>query len=416
MNDISELSPTPAPAAAAGTATATVGTSAATLPAVRIEGLSRTYTGAPQPAVDNLSLSVGQGEIFTLLGPSGCGKSTTLRMVAGLEIADAGAIYFGDRTVVDCDRDISLQPNKRGVGMVFQSYAIWPHMTVEQNVAFPLRVQKFPKKEIANRVEKALELVGMGGYQKRPGPLLSGGQQQRVALARALVTEPRVLLLDEPFSNLDAKLRQQMRLEVKLLQERLDIAVLFVTHDQVEALSMSNQIAIIQAGRIQQQGRPRDLYEDPANEFVRDFVGRTLLFRGIVTGDDGDGQLRVELGGETSCLVRGRSTSAETLPGGADVRVAVRPEDVTITPAGSSAMPAGVLAGTASAAMFAGEHVEYQVEVEGLAEPIIIYGDRHDDIGSGTSVWLRLRPDGHSVWATPGTGPAVPQGGSSRAA
>src|SRR5207248_1331118 len=158
-------------------------------------------------------------------------------------------------------------PDKRDIGMVFQAYAIWPHMTVEENVAFPLKARKFPRNEIKPRVRDALELVGMGGFEKRPGPLLSGGQQQRVALARALVTEPRILLLDEPFSNLDVKLREQMRVEVKLLQKRLNIAVLFVTHDQIEALSLSDRIAVMNAGQIQQQGHPRLLYEAPVNEF-----------------------------------------------------------------------------------------------------------------------------------------------------
>jgi len=209
--------------------------------AVRLEGLWKTYPGGAQPAVRDLSLEVYDGEIMTLLGPSGCGKTTTLRMVAGLEVPDAGDIYFGDRPVVMTSRRLCFPPDKRNVGMVFQSYAIWPHMTVAENVAFPLKARRFPRKEIKDRVRRALDLVGMAGFEDRPGPLLSGGQQQRVAFARALVTEPRLLLLDEPFSNLDAKLREQMRLSVKLLQKRLNIALLFVTHDQIEALSLSSE-------------------------------------------------------------------------------------------------------------------------------------------------------------------------------
>ena len=173
--------------------------------AIRLDNLSKTYPGASQKAVNGLSLEVAEGEVFTLLGPSGCGKSTTLRMVAGLEEPDEGAIYFGDEPVVLTSERISLPPEKRNLGMVFQSYAIWPHMTVEENVGFPLRARKYPGAEIRDKVEKVLDLVGMAGMGKRPGPLLSGGQQQRVALARALVNEPRILLLDEPFSNLDAK-------------------------------------------------------------------------------------------------------------------------------------------------------------------------------------------------------------------
>ena len=201
--------------------------------AVTLRGLWKTYAGGSSPAVQNLSLDVHDGEIVSLLGPSGCGKTTTLRMVAGLETPDAGDIFFAEQAVVVSSRRFSLPPNNRNVGMVFQSYAIWPHMTVAQNVAFPLKARRFPKREITERVRRALDLVGLAGFEERPGPLLSGGQQQRVAFARALVTEPRVLLLDEPFSNLDAKLREQMRLSVKLLQKRLNIAMLFVTHDQI---------------------------------------------------------------------------------------------------------------------------------------------------------------------------------------
>jgi len=242
---------------------------------MRLQGLRKTYPGNAQPAVQDLSLDVHDGEIVTLLGPSGCGKTTTLRMAAGLEVPDEGDIFFGDTPVVLSSRRLCLSPDKRNVGMVFQSYAIWPHMTVAENVAFPLKARRFPRKEIGDRVRRVLELVGMSGYEDRPGPLLSGGQQQRVAFARALVTEPRVLLLDEPFSNLDAKLREQMRIQVKLLQKRLSIALLFVTHDQIEALSLSNRIALMNFGVVQQQGDPRLLYEQPVNEFVRDFeIGR----------------------------------------------------------------------------------------------------------------------------------------------
>ena len=212
---------------------------------MRLQGLRKTYAGVAQPAVQDLSLDVYDGEIVTLLGPSGCGKTTTLRMAAGLEVPDQGDIFFGDNPVVLSSRRLCLPPDKRNVGMVFQSYAIWPHMTVAENVAFPLKARRFPRRQIGDRVRRALELVGMAGYEDRPGPLLSGGQQQRVAFARALVTEPRVLLLDEPFSNLDAKLREQMRIQVKLLQKHLSIALLFVTHDQIEALSLSNRIALM---------------------------------------------------------------------------------------------------------------------------------------------------------------------------
>jgi ABC-type Fe3+/spermidine/putrescine transport system ATPase subunit len=367
--------------------------------AMRLEGLWKTYPGARQPAVQNLSLDVYDGEIATLLGPSGCGKSTTLRMVAGLENADKGLISFGDKAVAVAERHFALPPDKRDVGMVFQSYAIWPHMTVEENVAFPLKARKFRRNEIKPRVRQALELVGMAGFEKRPGPLLSGGQQQRVALARALVTEPRILLLDEPFSNLDAKLREQMRIEVKLLQKRLNIAVLFVTHDQVEALSLSNRIALMRDGIVQQQGSPRLLYEEPANEFVRDFVGKTLLLNGAVQASNPSGQLAIALVGATDCVVFGRTYAPEGIQVGQSVSIGVRPEDVQILPAGFTHIPSGMLGGAVRAALFAGERVEYQIEVEGQGM-LVVYGGRHDSVEEGSKVWLKLRPDGHSAWAS----------------
>ena len=367
--------------------------------AVRLAGLWKTYPGGTAPAVKDLSLEVLDGEILTLLGPSGCGKTTTLRMVAGLETPDSGDIFFGDQAVVVTSRQLSLPPNKRNVGMVFQSYAIWPHMTVAENVAFPLKARKFPRGEIKDRVRRVLDLVGLAGFEDRPGPLLSGGQQQRVAFARALVTEPRVLLLDEPFSNLDAKLREQMRLSVKLLQKRLNIAMLFVTHDQIEALSLSNRIALMNFGVVQQRGDPRLLYEQPANEFVRDFVGRTLLFKGTVQTSNASGQMAIALAGARDCVVFGRSYNPGGVKAGESVFIGVRPEDVAVQPALGSEPLAGVLGGTAQTALFVGERIEYQVEVDGQGV-IMIYGERHDPIAEGKKVWLKLRPDGHTAWAS----------------
>jgi len=367
--------------------------------AVSLRGLWKTYPGSNKPAVQNLSLNVHDGEIVTLLGPSGCGKTTTLRMVAGLEIPDAGDIFFGDQAVVVTARRFSLPPNKRNVGMVFQSYAIWPHMTVAQNVAFPLKARRVPKREIVERVQRALDLVGLSGFEDRPGPLLSGGQQQRVAFARALVTEPRVLLLDEPFSNLDAKLREQMRISVKLLQKRLSVAMLFVTHDQIEALSLSNRIALMNFGMVQQQGEPRVLYESPVNEFVRDFVGRTVLFKGQVQSSNPSGQIAIAIAGGRDCVVFGRSYNPNGIKNGDPVFIAVRPEDVEIQPALSATMPSGISAGTVKTTLFVGERVEYQVEVDdqGL---MMVYGERHQPIDEGRRVWLKLRPEGHSAWST----------------
>lgn len=367
--------------------------------AVRLQHLWKTYPGNRIPAVKDLSLDVYDGEILTLLGPSGCGKTTTLRMVAGLEKPDAGDIFFGEQAVVMSSRGLCVSPDKRNVGMVFQSYAIWPHMTVAQNVAFPLGARRFPKTEIKQRVARALDLVGLSGLEDRPGPLLSGGQQQRVAFARALVTEPRVLLLDEPFSNLDAKLREQMRISVKMLQKRLKIAMLFVTHDQIEALSLSNRIALMNLGIVQQQGDPRLLYEKPANEFVRDFVGRTLLFKGKVQTGNPSGQIAIALEGAPDCVIFGRTYEPSGIKSGALVYVGVRPEDVEIMPAQNSTMPSGMIAGTVQAALFIGERIEYQVDVDGQGS-MLLYGQRHEPVEEGRKVWLHLRPDGHSAWAS----------------
>jgi iron(III) transport system ATP-binding protein len=367
--------------------------------AVRLTGLWKTYPGGTNPAVQNLSVDVLDGEILTLLGPSGCGKTTTLRMVAGLETPDAGDIFFGEEAVVMTSRRFNLPPNKRNVGMVFQSYAIWPHMTVAENVAFPLKARRFPKREIKDRVLRALDLVGLAGFEDRPGPLLSGGQQQRVAFARALVTEPRVLLLDEPFSNLDAKLREQMRISVKLLQKRLNIAMLFVTHDQIEALSLSNRIALMNFGVVQQQGDPRLLYEEPVNEFVRDFVGRTLLFKGTVQTSNPSGQMAIALAGARDCIVFGRCYNPGGMKTGESVYIGVRPEDVEIHPAHGAEAPSGMIGGKVEATLFVGERIEYQVEVDGQGV-IMIYGERHKPVDEGSKVWLKLRPEGHTAWAS----------------
>jgi iron(III) transport system ATP-binding protein len=372
--------------------------------AMRLEGLWKTYPGALQPAVQDVSLDVYDGEVVTLLGPSGCGKTTTLRLVAGLEVPDEGDIYFGERAVCLSSRRFLVPPDKRNVGMVFQSYAVWPHMTVEDNVAFPLRAQHFPRREIKDRVRQALDLVGMAGFENRPGPQLSGGQQQRVAIARALVTEPTVLLLDEPFSNLDAKLREQMRIEVKkLLQKRLKMTVLLVTHDQIEALSLSTRIAVMNFGVVQQQGSPRKLYEKPANEFVRDFLGKTLLFQGRVQSSNPSGQVAVALKGAPDCVVFGRNYDAAVLKVDDSVQIAVRPEDVQILPAQGPKVPSGMIGGTIHAALFLGEQIEYQIEVDRQGV-VVICGERHTPIEDGSGVWLRLRPDGHTAWPSGAVG------------
>src|SRR6266436_6146164 len=227
-------------------------------------------------AVDGISLGIETGKLITLLGPSGCGKTTTLRCLAGLERPEAGRIVIAGETVCDSQKGIFVPPSDRGIGMVFQSYAIWPHMSVFENVAFPLRVsrtRKYSSAEIKDKVRLTLEMVRLSGFEQRSSTQLSGGQQQRLALARGLVHEPKILLLDEPLSNLDAKLREQMRFELKHLQRTLRITTVYVTHDQAEALALSDEIAVFNAGRVVQRGTPQEIYRKPGSQFVADFIG-----------------------------------------------------------------------------------------------------------------------------------------------
>ena len=365
-------------------------------PMVRLTGVSKTFPGGNQ-AVRDVNLDMREGEVFTLLGPSGCGKTTTLRLIAGLEEPDHGAIYFRDEAMVDTEQGTFVRANKRSVGMVFQSYAIWPHMTVEENVAYPLKLRGVSKSEIRERVSGALDLVGMPGVEKRPAPLLSGGQQQRVALARALVYEPTVLLLDEPFSNLDAKLRDQMRVEVKLLQHRLKITVIFVTHDQVEALSLSDRIAVMDLGEVQQIGKPEILYENPANPFVRDFLGKTVLLKGTVSSSNPSGQVAVALYGAPECVLFAQGYAAGGIAPGNDVHLAVRPEDIELSEAAGPELPAGMVRGKVEARLFVGERTEYRVSVEEQGS-LLIYGRRDQSIDDGQEVWLRPHAQNIGVW------------------
>ncbi len=297
---------------------------------LRVESLTKNYltdTGIVE-AVKGVSFQLQPGEFYTLLGPSGCGKTTTLRCVAGLEEPNGGEIYLGDRVVFSDAQRINEPSHKRDVGMVFQSYAIWPHMNVFDNVAFPLTYgrRRVTKREIRKRVMSSLELVQMGGMESRPAPLLSGGQQQRVALARALVYEPKMLLLDEPLSNLDAKLRTEMRLELKALVERLGLSTLYVTHDQIEALSMSDRIGVMHGGSIIQEGTAREIYLSPRSQFIATFIGNINVFTGQVVNREKDGDMGlVRSGGVqlTCCLPR-------EVKDGDTVDVGVRPETIEV--------------------------------------------------------------------------------------
>lgn len=238
---------------------------------VKLEGVGKSYA-VNSFAVENFNLTINDGEFVSFLGPSGCGKTTTLRMIAGLERNTHGKIFLGTDLVSDSQNKFFLPPEKRHIGMVFQSYAVWPHMNVFDNVAYPLKIQKKSKKEIEERVMKMLEVVEMTGLEKRMPNQLSGGQQQRVALARGLVMEPKVLLLDEPLSNLDAKLREKMRKDIRDIQQKLKLTVVYVTHDQVEANTMSDRIVIMKSGKILQVGTPSEIKSEPTNDFVRGFI------------------------------------------------------------------------------------------------------------------------------------------------
>jgi iron(III) transport system ATP-binding protein len=287
-------------------------------------------------AVDGVNLRVAQGEFVTLLGPSGCGKTTTLRMVAGLEQNTGGRISIDNEVVSDAASRVFVPSERRRLGMVFQSYAIWPHMTVFENVAYPLRVRRRPAAEINERVLKTLRLVEMQDFAERPAPALSGGQQQRVAIARALVFEPKVLLLDEPLSNLDAKLRLQMGDEFRSIQKRLGMTTLYVTHDQAEAMALSDRVVLMDRGRIQQVGAPEEIYRHPANRTVAGFFGTPNLLPANVEACariDG-GKVRLDVAGQGW---RGQCEAATEVPAGHAVTVMVRPEDIRISRDGTDA-------------------------------------------------------------------------------
>jgi iron(III) transport system ATP-binding protein len=324
---------------------------------VTVTGLTKSFESLDgrADALQGLSFDVAPGEFYTLLGPSGCGKSTTLRCIAGLERPDSGEIVIGNRTMTSSSAFIP--PNQRPIGMVFQSYAIWPHMTVFKNVAFPLKQQKVPKSERERRVMEALSLVHMENFAHRPAPYLSGGQQQRVALARALVSKPQVLLLDEPLSNLDAKLREELRLEIKDLLRRLGITALYVTHDQVEALAMSDRIAVMLHGRILQEAAPKELYLKPCAKFVAQFIGQVNFFEGTVLEDSRNGLGTVRTGqGNLRCPI------PPSIPSGAKTLVTVRPESLLV--AREKAMTAvNVFEGTVEKCVFLGDFIDCQILV-----------------------------------------------------
>ncbi len=342
-------------------------------------------------AVNDVSFEVKEGELFTLLGPSGCGKTTTLRSIAGLEKPDSGTIKVGDRVLFSRgaeQKQVNVPANQRELGMVFQSYAIWPHMTVFDNVAFPLQVkprgQRPSRAEISERVLRVLETMELRKYAERQATKLSGGQQQRLALARAIVIEPALLLLDEPLSNLDAKLRESLRYELKRLQRELGITSVYVTHDQIEALALSTNIAVMKDGSIVQLGKPRDIYENPHNKFVAEFIGTSNFIHGTVSTREGE-EYTVE-------TTEGRIVldSAAEVPTGTEVVISIRPECVTL----STTPPVGVenaWAGDVQTRAFLGDAVDHVVtvgkhEIRARCNPAI-------SVEAGTHVYLHLQRD-----------------------
>jgi iron(III) transport system ATP-binding protein len=318
---------------------------------IRIESLSKRFAHRVKGevyAVRDVSLTVHPAELLTLLGPSGCGKTTTLRMIAGFEQPDVGRVFIGEQDVT------GLMANQRNIGFVFQNYALFPHLSVFENVAYGLRVQRQSEGDINRAVSDVLALVGLQGYERQFPNQLSGGEQQRVALARAIVIRPRVLLFDEPLSNLDAKLRVHMRGELRELQKRLDITAVYVTHDQEEAMAISDRIAIMHQGTIVQEGTAEDLYRRPASEFVAQFIGRTNLLAGRVVSA-GPGRVEVEVAGRR-IRVSGEAARVGT---GQTVRLVIRPEVVELQAADSgSGVPGTIVSRT-----FLGEKAEYQVRV-----------------------------------------------------
>jgi iron(III) transport system ATP-binding protein len=357
-----------------------------------IENLHKSYlaSGAEVRAVDGISLDVESGKLITLLGPSGCGKTTTLRCIAGLERPQSGRVVIGNRTVFDSAKRIFVPASDRGIGMVFQSYAIWPHMTVFENVAFPLRVsraKRYSAAEIRDRVARMLDMVRLTGFARRPATQLSGGQQQRLAFARGLVHEPTILLLDEPLSNLDAKLREQMRLELKRLQRTLKVTTVYVTHDQSEALALSDEIAVFDSGRVIQRGTPQQIYRQPKSQFVADFVGSANFLPGTVRAGATDGGLT---GVETAHGLM-RCLFAEPIGAGMKALVTARPEDIALFDAAQGGPPNGsnVLKGKIVNRVFLGEVVDYIVD---LGDRELRARMRSDDFSIGQTVTIGVPP------------------------
>jgi iron(III) transport system ATP-binding protein len=356
---------------------------------LRVQSLFTEYAsehGAVVKAAQDVSFEVPEGKLFTLLGPSGCGKTTTLRSIAGLERPASGEIEVGGRTVYSSTRGIFVAPNKRNFGMVFQSYAIWPHMNVFANVAFPLEVRRLAKKEIREKVMRVLTAVQLEHLVDREATKLSGGQQQRLALARALVMEPQLLLLDEPLSNLDAKLRDRMRIELKRLQRDLGLTTVYVTHDQSEALALSHEIAVMNDGFVVQVGTPRQIYETPHNQFVADFVGTTNFIGGTVASVDGSHCVVSSAVGEL------KAQASEGVTKNAVVIVSVRPEDIELSELEPVAADGdNIIKATVHAKDFLGEYLDFHVKVG----DVVLQARAHPSLRTptGDPIYLRMKAE-----------------------
>jgi iron(III) transport system ATP-binding protein len=356
---------------------------------LRVSELAKTFTvdKGEVRALQSVSVEIPQGEFFTLLGPSGSGKSTTLRCIAGLEHAEEGEIFIDGQCVFSGDKKISAPPDDRPIGMVFQSYAIWPHMDVFQNVAFPLiygaKGKRLPSKQIREQVMHALEMVQMAGLEKRPATQLSGGQQQRIALARALVRKPKLLLLDEPLSNLDAKLREEMRVDLKELVHSMGITTFFVTHDQLEALAMSDRIGVIVGGQLIETGTPYEMYVRPKSRLVADFLGTANNLTGRVVRTGSSGQIETGIG-------KLDLNVDETLPADAPVNVVIRPEGICCSPQRPNAAD-NVFNGKVTRATFLGTFIDGQVQVE--QQTLRVFLNVYDAVLPGQQVYVHSPRD-----------------------
>mgnify|MGYP001130753816 FL=1 len=332
---------------------------------IELKGITKSY--GKDTILDNLSLNIKKNEFLTLLGPSGCGKTTTLKIIAGFETADSGQVVFENNIIND------IPPYERQLNTVFQKYALFPHMNVYENIAFGLKLKKMPKDVIDQKVKEMLKLVALEGYENRDIEALSGGQQQRVAIARALVNEPKVLLLDEPLGALDMKLRKGMQIELKRIQQKLGITFIFVTHDQEEALTMSDTIVVMNKSEIQQMGSPEDIYNEPANSFVAKFIGESNIVDGIMLDD-----FKVEFGGRIfDCVDKGFEKNEA-------IEVVIRPEDFEMVK-----YEEGMLKGTVTSVIFKGVH--YEIEVKDENHTWILHNTKHAEIGS--KIGLSLDPE-----------------------